>query len=112
MATRMNSEDVTWDLEPAKFTFDNVWNAVENMRYKEKWMTIEEQIQYIGGQISDAREEACPRGLYSKKGWDSGAKKINPAVNDVLLALLDLLELEPILTPDEKVELRGKKDAE
>ena len=75
-------------------------------------MTIEEQIQYIGGQISDARQEACPRGLYSKKGWDLGAKKINPAVNDVLLALLDLLELEPILTPDEKVELRGKKDAE
>jgi hypothetical protein len=83
------------------------------MRYTEGFMSIEEQIDHVDNRVTEVANTSCPRGLYSTRRWDDGGgKKINPAVNEVLLALLDFLKLEPILTPDEKVELRKKKDAE
>ena len=89
-------------------------------QYKEKSMGIEERVdraesklRVISAEIKNELVNVlCPRGLYSENEWGYGSKYINPSVNEVLVALLDLLELEPILTPDEKVELRGKKDAE
>ena len=104
------------DLVAQPLTFDNVWDAANHFQWHldhrgngGKAVGIEDNIERKFREVYNRLDDLCPRGLYTSLHAPRG-KKINPSVNDVLLVLLDHLGLEPVLSPDEYLELREKKE--
>ena len=99
--------------EPIRWTHHDIldgWSPDDPIKFKATWrkpMGIEKKFEGKIRGIHNRLDWVASRGLYPG-GLNS--KKINPVINEVLLALLDHLGLEPILTPDTKVELREKKE--
>ena len=85
---------------------------VRTMTIEDQIKRLDERINNISDHFSEELVHKCPRGIYTRgnASFNGGLKMIDPCVDEVLVAVLDHLGLEPIITPEKRVELREKKD--